>query len=89
MSRKTRGKAAAERILSRYHETGDPSFEIPQKRGRTHGTTYRWDEPGVLLSTEPYVDGLPTAPRDNGRTAPSSGRGAASADRMARAHETQ
>lgn len=41
-----------------FHETGELSFEIPQRHGRLHGTMYRWDEPGVLLSTEPYVDGL-------------------------------
>ena len=42
-----------------FHETGEPSSETPLKQGRPHGLTYRWDMPGVLLSTEPYVDGLP------------------------------
>jgi len=41
-----------------FHETGEPSLEIPLRHGRTHGTMYRWDTPRVLLSAEPYVDGL-------------------------------
>lgn len=42
-----------------FHETGEPSFEMPQKQGRLHGVVYRWDEPHAILSTEPYADGLP------------------------------
>jgi len=42
-----------------FHEMGEPSLEIPLLRGRTHGTEYRWDTPGVLLSAEPCVEGVP------------------------------
>lgn len=42
-----------------FHETGEPEGEWPMRRGRQHGVEYRWDEPGVVLSAEPYVDGLP------------------------------
>lgn len=42
-----------------FHESGEPEGEWPQKDGRLHGTVYRWDEPGVLLSAEPYREGLP------------------------------
>ena len=42
-----------------FHETGEPEGEWPQRSGVPHGIEYRWDEPGVLLSAEPYEDGLP------------------------------
>lgn len=42
-----------------FHETGEPSFEYTLQHGRLHGVQYRWDEPGILLSAEPYEDGLP------------------------------
>lgn len=42
-----------------FHETGEPMGEWPLRRGLRHGIEYRWDQPGVLLSAEPYVDGLP------------------------------
>jgi ribosomal protein S18 acetylase RimI-like enzyme len=42
-----------------FHETGEPSFETPLKDGVYHGTVYRWDIPGQLLSSEPYVNGKP------------------------------
>lgn len=41
-----------------FHESGEPAFEYGLKDGRLHGVLYRWDIPGVLLSAEPYVDGL-------------------------------
>lgn len=42
-----------------FHETGEPEGEWPERSGVRHGLEYRWDEAGVLLSAEPYVDGLP------------------------------
>jgi antitoxin component YwqK of YwqJK toxin-antitoxin module len=41
-----------------FHEPGEPSFETPLKDDVYHGTVYRWDIPGILLSSEPYVSGL-------------------------------
>jgi antitoxin component YwqK of YwqJK toxin-antitoxin module len=42
-----------------FHENGALESERPVKAGNTHGTTYRWDIPGELLSAEPYDNGLP------------------------------
>lgn len=50
-----RGKVVGVR---RFHKTGEPWSEIPLKDGVYHGTVYRWDIPGVLLSSEPFVNGL-------------------------------
>jgi hypothetical protein len=43
--------------IRHFHESGEPSFEVPLRRGRLSGVQYRWDSPGVLLSSEPYLDG--------------------------------
>jgi len=51
-----RGKLVGVRF---FHETGEASFETPLKDGVYQGTVYRWDMPGVLLSSEPYRNGLP------------------------------
>ncbi|MDI1451487.1 hypothetical protein [Polyangium sp. 6x1] len=49
-----------ESVGTRYfHETGEPYWEIPLRRGIKHGTEYHWVWPGALSSAEPYVDGLP------------------------------
>jgi len=42
-----------------FHETGEPDFEYALRDGQKHGTQYRWDVPGHLLSAEPFEDGLP------------------------------
>ena len=50
----------AELVGRRYYfETGELEDETPFRNGRMHGVEYRWHEPGVLLSTERWVDGLP------------------------------
>jgi len=42
-----------------FHETGELDGEYPEKEGRRHGIVYRCDRPGVVLSAEPYRDGVP------------------------------
>jgi len=48
-----------ELVGRRYDETGDMEYDIPLKNGRRHGIEYRSDDPGALLSAEPYFNGLP------------------------------
>jgi hypothetical protein len=45
--------------IRHFHETGELEFECPLKNGLTHGIAYRSDIPGMLLSAEPYSNGLP------------------------------
>jgi hypothetical protein len=59
------GKETAEYRVGRalvgvrgFFETGEPEFEEPRKNGEKHGMQYWWFGPGLLLSAEPYVDGL-------------------------------
>lgn len=51
-----RGEVVGVRV---FHESGEPAFEYALKRGVYHGTRYRWDKPGKLLSAEPYLNGMP------------------------------
>lgn len=41
-----------------FHEDGQPSMEWGVRKGKQHGMMYRWDVPGLLLSAEPYFQGL-------------------------------
>jgi hypothetical protein len=51
-----RGKVVGIRF---FHDTGDLEYECPLRNGVAHGIQYRSDEPGKLLSSEPYFNGLP------------------------------
>src|SRR5947209_5640410 len=42
-----------------FHPTGELGYEVPYRDGAMHGTRYRWDVPGKLLSAEPYEYGVP------------------------------
>lgn len=41
-----------------FHEKGELSYEYPIRNGLKHGMHYRSDEPGKILSAEPYFKGL-------------------------------
>jgi hypothetical protein len=43
----------------RFHPTGEVADEVPYQNGVRHGTQYRWDAPGKLLSAESYEHGVP------------------------------
>jgi hypothetical protein len=40
-----------------YHETGEPSLEVPLKNGIMHGILYSWYTSGKLTSAAPYRNG--------------------------------
>jgi antitoxin component YwqK of YwqJK toxin-antitoxin module len=42
-----------------FFETGEPELEYALKGGKKHGIEYWWYDPGLLLSAEPFVNGLP------------------------------
>lgn len=60
------GKRKAEYRLGRklvgvryFFESGEPEMEYGLRDGKKHGTEYDWFDPGLLVSAEPFVRGLP------------------------------
>lgn len=50
----------SERVGERsFYPSGELEYEYAFRDGRRHGWQYRHDEPGKLLSAEPYKNGLP------------------------------
>lgn len=41
-----------------FHPSGALSYETALRNGVKHGWCYRWDDPGALLSAEPYENGV-------------------------------
>lgn len=41
-----------------FFESGEPELEYGMKDGKRHGIEYDWLDPGMLVSAEPFVDGL-------------------------------
>ncbi len=42
-----------------FYDTGEPESETAFKNGKRHGIEFRWDDPDILISAEPFLDGLP------------------------------
>jgi hypothetical protein len=41
-----------------FFDTGEPESESAFKNGKRHGIEFRWFDPNILISAEPFVDGL-------------------------------